>query len=79
MPVFKLPVVRNPSELQPTAVLYVPVVRWRRALCPSAVFCRGYPPSGAGTTACAAGESAKQTSVNAMNNLKFFMVNPCLE
>ena len=39
------------------AVLPLPFVRLKSASVPSAVLKLGYPPSGAGTTACAAGES----------------------
>jgi hypothetical protein len=35
--VLKLPVLTPSSEKKPTAVLYKPVVRLKRALCPSAV------------------------------------------
>jgi hypothetical protein len=50
---------------KPTAVLEPPVVRLSRAFCPSAVLLFGYPPSGAGTTACARGNSPKQANANA--------------
>src|SRR5437764_1351682 len=58
--VLLLPVVLLSSAKKPTAVLNSPVVRVNRAFCPSAVLPLGYPPSGAGLTACAAGETAKQ-------------------
>jgi hypothetical protein len=62
------------SACAPTAVFQIPLVRLNRALVPSAVFPFAYPPSGAGTTACALGESAKQMSVNTTNNLKIFII-----
>ena len=62
------------SACAPAAVFQIPLVRLNRALVPSAVFPFAYPPSGAGTTACALGESAKQMSANAMNDLKIFMI-----
>jgi hypothetical protein len=57
--VLKLPVILVFNENQPTAVLYVPVVRLRRVCCPSAVLPPGYPPSGAGLTARAIGQIIK--------------------
>src|SRR5882724_4315935 len=67
-PVLKLPSVLLHSENQPTAVFATPVVRLKRAFCPSAVLNPGYPPSGAGTTASAFDKSPKQASAPAMRS-----------
>src|SRR6266550_4721527 len=64
--VFWPPVVLLSSAKKPTAVLNSPVLRVNRALCPSAVLPVGYPPSGGGLTACAAGETAKQARASGM-------------
>src|SRR4029453_13427002 len=57
--VLKPPLVSLKSEYQPAAVLPAPVVRVLRALVPSAVLNPGYPPSGAGTTACDFGKTVR--------------------
>ena len=64
--VFNWPSTLLLSENQPTAVLLAPefTLRLKRAFWPSAVLPPGYPPSGAGTTACAFGKSPKQASTN---------------
>jgi hypothetical protein len=41
MPVLKFPVVSLLSDQKPIAVLYPPLVRLKRALCPSAVLPAG--------------------------------------
>ena len=80
IPVFNWPVVLLRSDRKPTDVLKPPVVRLKRALCPSAVLPPGYPPSGAGLTACAPGESAKQASANnaIVGHIIFLIVFMCL-
>src|SRR5262249_58533186 len=45
---------------KPSAVWAEPVVRLKSALPPSAVFWLGYPPSGAGPTARATGDSTSE-------------------
>jgi hypothetical protein len=60
------------SASKPTAVLNVPLVRFKRAFCPSAVLPPGKAGLGTGAsgglTACAIGQSAKQPISSAMTN-----------
>src|SRR5438874_12679318 len=56
--VLQLPATVPQSENQPTAVFAEPVVRFLRALLPSAVLNPASPPSGGGLTACAVGSIA---------------------
>src|SRR6185437_356463 len=72
MAVLRFPIVLLLSDEKPTAVFHVPLVRLKRAFCPSAVLPPGYPPSGGGLTACVFWTSAKQPSrSNARNRTQF--------
>jgi hypothetical protein len=69
MAVLKPPSTSEKSESQPTAVFPTPaaVLRFLRALSPSAVLNPGYPPSGAGTTPKTfGGKKTKEAKVIAM-------------
>ena len=56
------------DQLQQPANCLVPLVRLKRAACPSAVLPPGYPPSGAGLTACALGESPKHKRASVISS-----------
>src|SRR5207248_8459491 len=60
--VLKPPVVLLESAMLPMPVLSAPLVLLASAPSPSAVLPLGYPPSGGGLTALAAGESANHAS-----------------
>src|SRR4029077_31169 len=72
--VFNWPVVSLLSEKKPTAVLKPPVVRLKSADRPSAVLPPGYPPSGAGATACIVGTKASgQRNTSTMRRGRIFI------
>src|SRR5438309_2171647 len=66
MSIFLFPVLRLVPAEAPKAMLPVPPVRLKSASGPSAVLSPGYPPSGDGSTAWAAGESANSRPAKAM-------------
>src|SRR6266550_880884 len=64
-PVLKLLVLLLRSESKPNAELYRPVVRLKRAACPSAVLVEGLAPgSGVSVALCTCWQSPKQTSAD---------------